>query len=614
MKRLLYSGAGLLLIALSFLAFNMVSSLLFSGARLDLTEQKLYTISPGTKRILAGLQEPINLYFFYSDSGARELVPLRNYARRVEELLRAYEREANGRIRLQVIDPQPFSENEDKAAEFGLQGIPLQQGGDNLYFGLAGSNALDGVQVIPFFPLDQEEFLEYDISRLVQTLAQPQRPVIGLMSSLPLNGGFDIASRQPTSPWMVMEEIRQQFDLRSLESDATEIPPEVSVLLLVHPKQLPERTLYAIDQFVLRGGKLLAFVDPFSEADSGSDFTGTLDGDKSSDLAPLFKAWGLRLLPGKVLGDGAYAMSISLGQGQRPARHPAWLSLPREALAQDDIATAGLESLTLATPGILEGLPGAGTVFTPLLQSSTQSMPFDATRFGLLRDPAELMRELRPGGQRHTLAARIQGPAKSAFAEGIEGHREGLKEARNINVIVVADTDLLSDRMWVQVQDFFGQRVPQPWADNGALVVNALDNLSGSDALISVRSRGRFSRPFVVVDQLQREAEASFRQKEDQLKRRLADTEQQLAALQQGADPAKAVEPTPEQQATVRQYMQEKLRIRKELREVQYQLNADIDALGRRLKLANIALLPALLTVAALLGWLWRRRQARGGH
>lgn len=262
MKRVLSSGAGLLLIALAFLAFNMVSGLLFSGARLDLTEQKLYTISPGTKRILAGLDEPINLYFFYSDSGARELVPLRNYARRVEELLRAYEGEANGRIRLQVIDPEPFSENEDKATEFGLQGIPLQQGGDNLYFGLAGSNALDGVQVIPFFPLDQEEFLEYDISRLVQTLAQPQRPVVGLMSSLPLNGGFDMASRQPTSPWMVMEEIRQQFDLRSLKSDATEIPPEVSVLLLVHPKQLPEQTLYAIDQFVLRGGKLLAFVDP----------------------------------------------------------------------------------------------------------------------------------------------------------------------------------------------------------------------------------------------------------------------------------------------------------------------------------------------------------------
>ncbi len=326
MKRVLSSGAGLLLIALAFLAFNMVSGLLFSGARLDLTEQKLYTISPGTKRILAGLDEPINLYFFYSDSGARELVPLRNYARRVEELLRAYEREANGRIRLQVIDPEPFSENEDKATEFGLQGIPLQQGGDNLYFGLAGSNALDGVQVIPFFPLDQEEFLEYDISRLVQTLAQPQRPVVGLMSSLPLNGGFDMASRQPTSPWMVMEEIRQQFDLRSLKSDATEIPPEVSVLLLVHPKQLPEQTLYAIDQFVLRGGKLLAFVDPFSEADSGSDFTATLDGDKSSDLAPLFEAWGA---------------APAAGQGARRRRlcdvHQSWpgpASGPASGLAQ----------------------------------------------------------------------------------------------------------------------------------------------------------------------------------------------------------------------------------------------------------------------------------------
>ncbi|MGQ7817618.1 Gldg family protein [Metapseudomonas furukawaii] len=610
MKRLMYSGAGLLLIALAFLAFNLFAGLTLTNARLDLTEQKLYTISDGTKKILGELDEPINLYFFYSDKTAKDLVVLRNYARRVEEMLKAYERAADGRIRLHIIDPEPFSEDEDKAAEFGLQAVPLQQGGDQVYFGLAGTNGVDDTQIIPFFPLDQEEFLEYEISRLVQGLAKPERPVVGVLSGLQLNGGFDMMSRQPTPPWMVMEEVRQLFQIESLKADVDQIPDKVSVLLLVHPKNLPQQTLYAIDQFVLRGGKLLAFVDPWSEADSGMEMPGEPGGDKASDLAPLFKAWGLEMLPGKVLGDGANAMSVSMGEGRPPARHAAWLNLPRHSLDQGDVSTAGLENITVATAGILKPLDGARTRFIPLIQSSEYAMPFDAQRFGMLADPEELIRELKPTGERYTLAARISGPAGSAFPDGIEGRKDGLKSAENINVIAVADTDMLSDRMWVQVQDFFGQRVPQPWADNSGFAINALDNLAGSDALISVRSRGRFSRPFEVVEQLQRDAEVKFREQEQALQQRLADTEQKLASLQQNQDPAKALELTPEQQAALQQFVQEKLRIRKELREVRFQLNASIEDLGRTLKFINIALVPLLLTLGVLVLWLWRRRRA----
>jgi ABC-type uncharacterized transport system involved in gliding motility auxiliary subunit len=606
----MYSSAGLLLIALAFLAFNMVSGLALTNARLDLTEQKLYTISDGTRQILGELDEPINLYFFYSDKSAKDLVVLRNYARRVEEMLKAYAQAADGKIKLHIVDPEPFSEDEDKAAEFGLQAVPAQQGGDAIYFGLAGTNSVDDHQVIPFFPLDQEEFLEYEVSRLVQSLAHPQRPVVGVLSGLPLNGGFDMQTQQPSSPWMVMEEIRQLFQIESLKPDVDQIPDKVSVLLLVHPKNLPEQTQYAIDQFVLRGGKLLAFVDPWSEADHAMPMPGEMGGEgKSSDLPALFKAWGFEMLPGKVLGDGAYAMSVSMGQGERPARHPAWLTLPRQALDPSDVATANLETLTVATAGILRPLEGAKTHFVPLIHSSEYAMPFDAQRFAMLRNPQELMGELNPSGDRYTVAARISGPAQSAFPDGIEGRKDGLKSADNINVIVVADTDMLSDRMWVQVQDFFGQRVPQPWADNSAFAINALDNLSGSEALISVRSRGRFTRPFSVVEDLQRQAEARFREQEQALKQRLSETEEKLASLQ-NQDPAKALELTPEQQATLQQFMQEKLRIRKELREVNYQLNADIEKLGRTLKFINIALVPLVLTLGVLLLWAWRRRRA----
>ncbi|MDH4873118.1 Gldg family protein [Pseudomonas sp. BN515] len=609
MKRLMYSGAGLLLIALAFLAFNMLAGLTLTNARVDLTEQKLYTISDGTRKILGEIDEPINLYFFYSDKTAKDLVVLRNYARRVEEMLKAYERAAGGKIKLHIVDPEPFSEEEDKAAEFGLQAVPLQQGGDQVYFGLAGTNGVDDTQIIPFFPLDQEEFLEYEISRLVQSLAKPERPVVGVISGLKLNGGFDMMSRQPTAPWMVMEEIRQLFQIESLKSDVDQIPEKVSVLLLVHPKNLPQQTQYAIDQFVLRGGKLLAFVDPWSEADSGMEMPGEPGGDKASDLDTLFKAWGLQMVPGKVLGDGANAMSVSVGEGKPPARHAAWLNLPQRSLDQADVSTAGLENITVATAGILKPLEGAKTQFVPLIQSSEYAMPFDVQRFGMLTDPEELIRELKPTGERYTVAARISGPAQSAFPDGIEGRKDGLKSAKNINVIAVADTDILSDRMWVQVQDFFGQRVPQPWADNSGFAINALDNLAGSDALISVRSRGRFSRPFDVVEKLQRDAEVKFREQEQVLQQRLADTEQKLASLQQNQDPAKALELTPEQQATLQQFIQEKLRIRKELRDVHFQLNASIEDLGRTLKFVNIALVPLVLTLGVLVLWFWRRRR-----
>ena len=610
MKRIIYSGSGLLLIALVFLAFNMVTGLGLHNARLDLTEQKLYTISEGTERILGELDEPINLYFFYSDNVSQDLVPLRNYAKRVEEMLHAYERAAGGKLHLKVIDPEPFSEDEDRAAEFGLQGVPLQQGGDKLYFGLAGTNALDNVQSIPFFPLDQEEFLEYEISRLIQSLAKPERPVGGVLSGLQMDGSFNPLTGQAGTPWMVMEEIRQQFNIKSLRNDIDRIPDEVSVLLLVHPKDLPPPTLYAIDQFVLRGGKLLAFVDPFSESDN-SGMLGNGQGN-ASDLEPLFKAWGVRLRAGQVLADGTYAMAVGVGVGeeQRPVRHPAWLGLPKAALDQTDVTTAALENITVASAGILEPVEGAKTRFTPLLQSSEYAMPFDAQRLAGLRDPQELMRELEPTGERYAVAARVSGPAPSAYPEGIEGQKDGLKSAESINVIVVADTDLLSDRMWVQVQEFFGQRVPQPFADNAGFAINALDNLAGSDALISVRSRGRFSRPFVVVERLQREAEARFREQEEVLKQQLAQTEQRLAELQQSDSPEQVLELTPEQQATLQQFMQDKLKIRKELREVRYQLNADIEGLGRVLKFVNIALVPLLLTLGVIVLWLFRRRRA----
>ncbi|PKM31207.1 MAG: ABC transporter [Gammaproteobacteria bacterium HGW-Gammaproteobacteria-11] len=612
MKRIMYSGTGLLVLLLAFVAFNMSSNVLLPGARLDLTEQKLFTISEGTREILTGLDEPITLYFFFSDRASKDMVILRNYARRVQELLKEYERVADGNLRLQIIDPQPFSEAEDRAAEFGLQDIPLPQSGEKLYFGLAGTNELAQREIIPFFSLEQEGLLEYELSRLINTLSQPDKPQIGLVSGLPMGGGMNPMTGQNSAPWVLLEQISQLFTIQSLENDFDTVPEDIDVLLLVHPKALTESALYAVDQFVLRGGKLLAFIDPMAEADQSQEAMIAMMADgKASDLGPLLQAWGVGYNPEKVVLDGRLGMSVSRGQGQLPARHIGWLEAEKAQFDAEDTVTAPLSLMTIASGGALIPLEGSQTRFLPLISSTSNSMLVDSSRFTELRDPEVLLDIFQPDDQVYHFAARLQGPANTAYPDGFEERTEGLKSADSINVLLVADTDMLTDRMWVQVQDFFGQRVPQPWADNGGFVINALDNLSGSEALISVRSRGDFSRPFTVVERLQRDAERRYRASEQRLQRELAETEQKLAQMQQTQDPAQLTDISPEQQQTIQAFLDQKLEIRKQLRDVRFQLNADIERLGTWLKLINIILVPALLTLGILVWWLVARLRRR---
>ncbi|WP_185266354.1 GldG family protein [Halopseudomonas xiamenensis] len=612
MKRLMYSGTGLLVLLLAFVAFNITTGVLLPGARLDLTEQKLFTISDGTRKILRDLDEPVTLYFFFSDRASKDMVVLRNYARRVEEMLREYERVADGKLKLQIIDPQPFSEAEDRAAEFGLQAVPLSQTGEQLYFGLAGTNQLAQREVIPFFALEQEGLLEYELSRLINSLAQPEKTQIGLISGLPMAGGMNPMTGQPSAPWVAFEQMQQMFSVQELDSDIDTVPADIEVLLLVHPKTLSEAALFAVDQFVLRGGKLLAFIDPLAEADQSMEamMEGMADG-KSSDLGPLLAAWGVAYDPEQVVLDARLGMSVSRGQGQLPARHIGWLEVEPQFMSRDDTVTAPLQMLTLATAGALQPVDGARTQFLPLLSSSANSALTPSSRFSNMQDPESLLNGFKADEQIYHFAARLQGPARTAYPDGLEGREAELAEADNINVLLIADTDMLTDRMWVQVQDFFGQRIPQPWADNGGLLINALDNLSGSEALISVRSRGDFSRPFTVVEELQRKAERRYRASEQRLQQQLEQTEQRLRELQQGQDPTQLTELSAEQEQAIQGFLDEKLAIRKQLRDVRYELNADIERLGNLLKMINIALVPALLTLGVLLWWLIGRLRRR---
>ncbi|PIE41389.1 MAG: ABC transporter [Gammaproteobacteria bacterium] len=626
--RRLFSSMGLLILASVVLMSTLVTDTLFQGVRVDLTENKLYTLSAGSKNIATGLQQPLDMYFFFSRENTKDALGWRNYGKQVRELLQEFELAANGNIRLHIIDPEPFSEEEDQAAEYGLEAVNLAAGGDPVYFGVAalaeGSDL--SAAVIPFFQPDRQQFLEYDIARLIVQAGQQQKPTIGLLSDLPMDGGFDRMTGQSRQPWFSVNQLKQLFNVTPLPRELEEIEPEIDLLLVVHPQALPDATLYALDQYVLAGGRAMIFVDPFAEQDTESLASGAADANLASDMPQLLSAWGVDYNPLQFIGDYQLALPVAVEPGGPAVKHLAILQLTENNHAvADDIVISQLESINLSTAGFLAAKPGATTKFQPLLYSSEFAMPLPAEKLATLNHPAELTVGFQPTGERYVFAARISGKATTAFPKGVpiesseqaapdHATADQIKEG-NLNIVIVADTDMLSDRLWVQVQSFFGQQLAQPFADNGAFFTNSVDYLSGSSDLIGIRSRGRFIRPFTVVQEMNRQAQAAFRETEQNLQRQLEITEQKLLELQsQRDDQGNELTLSPEQAMELTRFQQQKLSIRKQLRDVQHQLNKDIDRLGYQLKLINIILVPLVLTILVVLIAFVRRKAVRGSH
>ncbi|NQD36988.1 ABC transporter [Permianibacter sp. IMCC34836] len=607
----LFSRAGLMLLALAFVALSILSTLIMRGWRIDLTENQLFSVSEGTERIVGRISEPVHLSLFFSDQESKsqpELQSLRTYAQRVRELLQEYERIGKGKIVLSLVDPVPFSEDEDRAAQLGLQAVPVAD--RKIYFGLVGSNSVDEKEIIAFLQPDKEQSLEYDISRMLTKLSRSEPPKVGLLSGLPVNGGFDMMSREPKPTWVVFEQIKQLFRVEDIASDATSLPSDLNLLVVVQPKGLSEPLRYAIDQYVLNGGKLLLFVDPFAETDRmpagpQNPFPQVLPGD---DLNSLLQAWGVKVDMNQILADADHALSVQTGAGGNPVRHLGLLGLDGNAAGNN--LTNGLEAINVGSAGVIETLPEAKSTVTPVLVSGSHSMLMPRAKFEFLPDPTTLQKEFVSADKVQTIAAHITGSAHSAFAAapaGVSGEHRSDAVDTGINVLLIADTDLLSDRFWVQVQDFFGQRVAQPFADNGNFVFNSVEQFADSSDLIGLRSRGRFARPFDKLDELRRDAETKFRVQEEALQQRLNETEQKLSDLQKRMNESGTVQLNPQEEQALRDFQGEKLRIRKELRDVQHQLNRDIEALGTKLKLINIALVPLLLIALATFIALGRR-------
>ncbi|MBL0926241.1 MAG: Gldg family protein [Phycisphaerales bacterium] len=615
MNRPLIAIVTLLLAAAVFIGVNIAAGPALRDLRLDLTEGRLYTLSQGSLNIARSVKEPIRLSLFYSAKAANDLPQLMAHAQRVREILDEYARASGGNIRLEIINPEPFSNAEDRAVQAGLVGVPTGRGPDRFYFGLVGTNAVDQRQVIPLFDPTKEGFLEYDISRLIYLLSDQPKRAVGMMTWLPVDGvpaNPQLGMRDNTPPWTFAAQLRDYFDVRSIPNTATDIPTDVGVLIVIHPKSISKPTEYALDQFVLRGGRLLVFADPLCDADipPGVNPMQAMGLPRSSTLPTLFPHWGLTFEPDKVAGDRRAALRVNVGSPQRPEEAPflPWLGLTPPNFDKDDPAVGQMQNINMITAGILRHDPKAGTAFAPLIRTTTESQSLDA-RMLAFPDPKGLLASFKPSGDQLVLAARVGNITRTAFPGGPPkdqadaapaagpGHLEAAKEPGSVTVF--ADADMLTDRFWVQVDRMFGFR--NKIADNGDLVIALVDQLAGSTDLLTLRGRGRSSRPFERVQQIQAAAEQEYFNKERELQDRLRETERKLSDLQrQRPDGQNAVVLTPEQQKEIESFRAQMLDTRRELRDVQFSMRRDVDALGTRLKALNIALVPILLAVFAL--------------
>jgi ABC-type uncharacterized transport system involved in gliding motility auxiliary subunit len=630
---LLYSGIGVAAMFLVLVAVAVIAN--FAKVRLDLTQDRLYTLSEGTRKILGKIDTQVVVQFYRTRGNTDVPVMLKNYGDRVEDLLAEYQQAAGGKLMVRKLDPQPDSDAEDSARLDGVEGQAFGAGGligmgEKVYLGLSVT-CLDEKVALPFLDPQRERLLEYDLTRAIANVVNPQKPDVGVLSALPVFGQkmnpmmMQMGQQQGQEPWIFLSELQRDFKVRQVELTAEKIDDDLQVLVVLHPAGISEKTQFALDQFVLRGGKLIAFLDPMSVVDSRNNQMGGMQNmlqraaQGGSTLDKLVKAWGLEFDINKVLADKEYVTQLRRGQDGRPSPEPTWLSLTPKAISRDDPTTGAIDSLLLPGAGVFTGSPATGLTLTPLLKSSGNSMLVDKmmAQFGGSAD-----KDFKPGDKELTLALRLTGKFKTAFPDGKPGEdakpaepkKEGdaaaaapattdaLKESKTDGVVIlVGDTDLLYDQFSVQVQNFFGQKMVQPFNGNLSLLQNLVEQLMGDNDLIRVRSRGVQRREFEVVKNIQAEAEKRYLAKIKGLEDDAAETQRKLNELMSNREAkSQRVILPPDIQKEIADLRAKEARTNKELKEVRKQLRRDIDALENRLKWINIAGMPVLVAMAGV--------------
>ena len=664
-------------VTVALCAFAVASTYAVRGLRLDLTEDRLYSLSPAVAPLVQRLDEPVKLDFYYSAEAAQGMPQIQSYANRVREFLQEVAQASKGRITLRVIDPAPFSEAQDEARAAGIAPLRLDGSGKELMLGLVAKNSVDQSEAMPFLDPNKEPFLEYDVMRLVQSIGKLKKPTIGLLSSLPLaGGGVNPADpRQPAEPWQIYLQLKQLYQVKDIATTDSALPEGLDALVIVHPRELSTDLLRSIDSYALKGGRILAFLDPHCEAQPSEDRFSGGSGDKSSDLGPLTRAWGIEWTRSKVVADSTYAQRVRV-RSQGPVQvmdYLIWLALREDALAKDDPSTGRLSQVNSQTMGAIDIRESNKAAVKPLIESSAESMRLDGVRIQFFPDPEGLMRDFKPEGKRNVLAVRVQGPIEAAYDEAGNPTIAPPESSKPVmlapdgseipatpavpvpdqapvgkgpfqdpapaalsasaapavapaaapepvtqapakaprtgtgNIVIVADADLLADQNWIEQQRMgnlvLGSRV---MADNGAFVLNVLEMFTGDEALLNLRARGKYQRPFDRVEEIRKAAEKQYLDRERELQNQIRQSEARLTELQAQKTPENQLILSPEQEAEVVKLEEQTLAARKELRSVQFNLRREYEGLGTRLMLVNVVAWP--LVVAGLAAIMHARR------
>ena len=613
-KNSVISGTGLLLAISLFIATIILANTALTTWRIDLTQNKLFTLSKGTKNILNTLEEPVQLDFYFSQKAMNDFPLLANYGIRVRDMLEEFAAHANGKLVLNIIEPETFSEAEDQAVASGLRTVSVNATSDRVYFGLVGANSTDDEKIIPFFQSNRESALEYDLTKLIYNLAYPDKRVVGIYSQLPMIATKD---DKTSKTWTIVNAITEFFEVVDLNENIEALDEKVDVLMLVHPKKINNKTLYAIDQYLLKGGKAIIFLDPLAEQDRAQPDAANpqVMPILYSYLDEILKKWGLGIAKEKIVADINAAMRVqaSSPRGPQEIDYLPWLRLTERNFNTKDFSTSELNLLHMGTVGSIEIIENGKMEIIPLIESSKKSTKLERDLILFQRDPSVILNNFKSDEKKLLIAARVRGKAESVFLNGMQtdDDNETVKDDSfvadgDINVILVSDTDILADHFWIREQEMLGVSVPQPISNNGDFVINSIENLSGNTDLISLRGRGKYSRPFVKVETIRKKAESKFREREKELQVTLEETEKKIRNLQQEQGNEKSYLLNNKLTAEIEKFRNQRLTTRKELRSVQHDLRKNIEKLGAQLRFINIGLIPLLITLLALVIGIYR--------
>lgn len=637
-EKLLFSVAGVAIMFVIIVAANVILG--FVKTRIDFTQEKLFTLSEGTKTIidqLAAKDQNVEIRFYFSNE--REVHPvIRNYGQRVEDLLHEFQVRSKGRIELKKLSPKPNSDEQDAARLDGVEGQQIQIGQEEVYLGLAVSIAPDKV-AIPFLDPQRETLLEYDIARAISQVMNPKKAVIGVMTPLPMFGQpmnpmmMRMQQQQPQEPWYFIQEIQRDFEVKQVPMESETIDSDIKVLLVVHPKEITDKAQYAIDQFVMRGGKLIAFLDAMSLVDKPANPQNPMMANMPggpSNLEKLVKAWGLTFDNSKVVADLTYATMLSRGQRGGGEKVPAFLTVNETGIEHNDILTSQLKKVMIPFGGYFSGTPAAGLKQTVLLQTTTESQQVDG--FQAQFSSKDIVDKFSPSGKKYALAVRLEGKFKTAYPDGKpsaeakdadkdkkDGDKKdekssdgSLKESKSEGVVIlVGDSDFVYDQFAVQVQNFFGQKMVQYFNDNLSFAQNMVEQLAGDSNLIRVRSRAVSSRPFTVVQEMEAKAQSKHRKAIQDLQEELQKTQAKLTELQQHKKEAgQRFVLSPEQEAEVAKFRKQESEAKVSLRKVEKDLRKDRESLEGFLKGVNIAGMPLVVVIAGLAVYFIRKNRS----